>query len=197
MPTTDNVLEIVLEGKGATDGVPIINTFYYAEVPSGTEDLPSFAANWKLNFFADFKTMVTTEWEGVQAKYTFINGPLIGVQYIDFTIAGVTGTLGGPTADYSQAFMVRRSGPTNNRKDRGRLFIAPVQRAVFNDAGQLIAPPAALAAVLADVIAVIPDTPGNNYFPVLWSKALTIATPVVVAGYSQRAGIRKKRRFKP
>lgn len=197
MPSPNTVIQSIIRAAGLTDGVPIVTTSHYVAPAGIFVDLPSFANQFASIVWAGIQACTTTELSGIEIIHTVINGSGIHGQYIDGSIAGQTGALGGPTADYTQALIVRRYGPTNRRSDRGRIFLAPVQRSVFNDAGQAVTFPAAIGTLQSALISALIDGFGVVCLPCLWNKTTLVESIVITSSPSQRAGARKKRRFKP
>ncbi len=77
------------------------------------------------------------------------------------------------------------------------MFIGPILNTVFNEAGLMVTPPAAIGAFETYQTYVGLDGTGQGYNPVLYNPTGPGVSFIVQGGHSERAGIRRHRRFKP
>lgn len=192
-----DVIESVVKAAGTTDGVPIVNTWHFAMTPGSTPpDMTGLGASFNAVWQTVLLAVLTTEYAPIEVIHTCIAGPSVGAQFIDTSWAGLAGALGPPTAPYTQCLLLQRNGPNALRSNRGRLFLSCCQRAVFNDAGNIVTPPAGTGALEAAVTTNLTDTVPNFYVPSLFNRLTGLFTAIVSTSISQRAGSRRKRRFR-
>lgn len=195
MATGDLILSQII-GRTTTGSVHIISTHHYSADPgTGIPQLESYALDFGDTMWTPIRACITTAFHVEIIKHVVVFGPNAGLQYLDAAYTGQTGDLGVLSEDYAYAVVMQRSDGTAQRAGHGRFFMAPIANTVFDEAGLMVAAPAGLAALEANMLLPLADSSANVYRPVV-ANAAGDRTQIFVTGHSQRAGIRKHRRFR-
>lgn len=193
-----DVVLISMRGTVTPGNVKIANTFHYAMlVGSGVPDMPSMVANFEAVIGTLIMAALCNGYKCDSIEGVVISGPSTGLQAFGTAIPGNNATGGGTQEDNAYCLVMQRKTGFAGRKGMGRIFFSPVPDTVFDTSGKVLVLPAAFTAISAAYTTNLLDALGQGYQPVLFEKVGPGQTPVIQTAYSNRAGIRKHRRYKP
>jgi len=191
----NNIIQVTLTGATTTGGVKIVNTWHYDQNPTiGTPGMVSFLANFISSVGVALLDILSTQYNGVEAKAIVVEGPDKGAYAIDSSWVAQAGSVGGTAEDFVFAYLVHRRGILSNRHSRGRLFIAPVINTTFSEDGVVAVQPSALNPFLTACDASISDIGGNSFLPCLFDTVNKLPLGPIFHTGSSRAGVRRHRR---
>lgn len=192
MSTGDIIKTLV---KGIALGVDIYTTYHYAMgAGSPPPDLSSLAPSWAAICGGPLQDMLTSSYLGSEVVHTVVAGPNIGLQYIDATWSAAIGTLLPPDAPLTVCYVGQRRTGMATRSGRGRVFLSPIQRNVFDERGQYLVHPAGETAFLTSLITPLADGTPSAFLPCLYNQTTGASALLAIAERSLRAGSQRHRR---
>lgn len=183
--------------KQHVNTVTMAATFYYEITQGGgSPDLQGFSS--------DFTTLVLNKMMALQTSAvtlddiicTVVHGPNKGQQFVDSSQSGSVGQVATAGEDLAYALIIQRTDGTASRDGRGRLFLGGVADTTFSTEGRRQAPDPAQQDLADAMKGALTDSNGATYRPVLFHRDPPGTTPINTTKISQRAGIRKHRRYK-
>lgn len=195
-----DVTEVRLEFKGPS-GEQLVNVRHYNESTAGDFTLPSlitFAGQCSTNLANNALTLMPATVQGVKVTCTVLTGGAAGLQYVDPTISGVTGSSAGTQGSIERAIVYSLRSILAGRSERGRLYQAMPCRESFTTEGVYVPTNpdnVAQAAYATQLSQPLDGKALGDMIPSIYHRIGGLATTVVTCRISPGVGIQRRRRF--
>lgn len=199
----DDVVRVALEYSGQ-NGTPVVNILHYKQTSDAFLDfdlagLSAFAgdvANVQTHFLGFASTYIT----GVQTTATVLSGGAAGLQAVDLTVAGISGTTGGTDGPVERCVVFSLRSLQVGRKFRGRVFSPAPSGGTFTlDGAYAPAGPdhAKITAAEAQLLALRQGPASACMQLCIFHRTATVntSTTVVSAGVSLKVGTQRRRKL--